>query len=196
MKKYTVFAGVNGAGKTSLYNSALANSESLGERVNLDEIVRKSGDWRDERLQLDAGKHAVRLVRKYLKDGTSFHQETTLAGRSILHTIREAKSLGFEIVLYYVGVNTLQIAKDRVHARIQKGGHGVDDALVERRFAVSLQHLKLVIPLCDAVHIYDNSGERFRYVMILEHGVIVNRDAEIPLWLEDVFKGLVGSANE
>jgi len=35
---YTIFAGVNGAGKTSLYR-ILNQYEDLGERVNIDEIV-------------------------------------------------------------------------------------------------------------------------------------------------------------
>ncbi len=51
MKRYTIFAGVNGAGKTSLYNVAFEHSEAIGLRVNLDEIVRGLGDWRDEKLQ-------------------------------------------------------------------------------------------------------------------------------------------------
>ena len=56
MKRYTIFAGVNGAGKTSLYNMAFADQAVVGERVNLDELVRQIGDWRDEKLQLKAAK--------------------------------------------------------------------------------------------------------------------------------------------
>ena len=47
MKKYVIIAGVNGAGKSTLYqiNDNLKNMP----RVNVDEIVRDFGDWRDIR---------------------------------------------------------------------------------------------------------------------------------------------------
>lgn len=155
-------------------------------RVNLDELVRGLGDWRDEKLQLEAGKQAVRLVRQYLSEGVSFHQETTLAGKSLFRTIREAKQSGFEVVMYYVGVDNPVIAKDRVHARVLNGGHGVEDNVVERRFSASLEHLKLAIPLCDAIHFYDNSGESLRYVLSIEQGIVKDREAALPSWLTNI----------
>ena len=42
MKRFTIIAGINGAGKTSLYH-VLKNSEDLGERVNIDELAKKFG---------------------------------------------------------------------------------------------------------------------------------------------------------
>ncbi len=191
MKRYTIFAGVNGAGKTSLYNVAFEHNEAIGLRVNLDEIVRGLGDWRDEKLQLEAGKQAVRLVRQYLSEGVSFHQETTLAGKSIFRTIREAKKFGFEVVMYYVGLDTPGIAKARVLARVQSGGHGVENAVVEKRFTAALEHLKLAVAFCDAVHFYDNSGESLRYVLSIERGAVKEREATLPLWLQSVFDDLI-----
>ena len=186
LKQYTIFAGVNGAGKTSLYNTVFSKSEALGKRINLDEIVRELGDWRDNRLQLEAGQKAVRLVHQFLREGISFHQETTLAGKSIFHTIKKAKNTGFEIVMYYVGVNNYDIAKERIQSRIAKGGHGVDENLVEKRFSISLEHLKLAIPLCDTVHIYDNSSDTLSYILSIKHGVIEETALSLPQWFESV----------
>jgi len=162
---------------------AFADQAIVGKRINLDEIVRRLGDWRDEKLQITAGKQAVRFVRQCLKDGVSFHQETTLAGKSIFRTIRDAKAAGFEVVMYYIGVNSAEIAKERVRTRIQKGGHGVDNALIEKRFFASLEHLKLAIPLCDVVRIYDNSEESSRYVLLIEQGIIKKCESVLPQWL-------------
>ena len=186
MKRYTIFAGVNGTGKTSLYNIAFANNDALGKRVNIDELVRSVGDWRDNKLQLAAGKQAVRLIRQYIKDGVSFHQETTLAGKSVFRTIREAKAAGFEIVMYFIGVESVEIAKGRVRARVKKGGHGVDEALIEKRFPASLEHLKLAIPLCDTIHIYDNSSESIRYILTIIQGEAKEREVNLPTWLTQV----------
>ena len=54
MKKYVLFAGVNGAGKSTLF----LTQESLKqiERVNIDEIVRSFGDWKNPSDVVKAGK--------------------------------------------------------------------------------------------------------------------------------------------
>ena len=44
--KYTIFTGVNGAGKTSLFR-ILNKYEDFGARINIDEMVARKGSWRD-----------------------------------------------------------------------------------------------------------------------------------------------------
>jgi predicted ABC-type ATPase len=178
-----LFAGVNGAGKTSLYYAAFENNDTIGARVNLDEIVHASGDWHDAHLQLQAGKQVVSLIRKHIADGVSFHQETTLAGRTILRTIRQAKEKGFQVVLYYVGVESPEIAKQRVHSRVEKGGHGIADEVIAIRYEKSLQNLRIVATLCDIVNIYDNSGDDFRYVMAIKDQHVQWKAEDLPRWL-------------
>lgn len=63
-KQYTLFAGVNGAGKTSMYKALYLTSENMGYRINTDEIVSRMGSWKDNRLQMQAGKEAVKLKGK------------------------------------------------------------------------------------------------------------------------------------
>jgi predicted ABC-type ATPase len=182
-----MFAGVNGAGKTSLYHDKSVRFDDIGARVNLDEIVRASGDWRDTQLQLQAGRQAVSLINKYIAEGVSFHQETTLAGRTGLKTIRQAKAAGFQIVLYYVGLESPEIAKQRVHNRVEKGGHGIADDVIEMRYERSLQNLKIVAPLCDIVNIYDNSGDFPRYVMAVKDQQVLWQAERLPRWLVEVW---------
>ena len=51
-KTYTIIAGINGAGKTSLYNVISSDPNiPLGERVNIDEIVRRYSPQIGSRLQ-------------------------------------------------------------------------------------------------------------------------------------------------
>ena len=55
-KTFTIFAGVNGVGKSTLY--VADNLSDLGVRLNSDELVREAGlDWRSTEAQLKAGKH-------------------------------------------------------------------------------------------------------------------------------------------
>ena len=61
-KVYLLIAGVNGAGKTSLYNIYL--DLRRGRRVNSDEICRDNGwDWRNPADSFRAGKIAAKPAR-------------------------------------------------------------------------------------------------------------------------------------
>ncbi len=53
IERYILIAGVNGAGKSALYQS-LQSLQSM-PRVNTDEILREFGDWRDMADVMAAG---------------------------------------------------------------------------------------------------------------------------------------------
>lgn len=95
---YTIFGGVNGAGKSTIFN-ILDDDEKdkLGIRINVDELVANSGDWTDNKLQFEASKQIVRNIKECINNKISFNQETTLSGRSIVTNIVKAKEMGFEI---------------------------------------------------------------------------------------------------
>ena len=157
-KKFTIFAGVNGAGKSTLFYSE-ANRD-LGIRLNSDEILHSLGlDWKDTSAQILAGKKLLQLQKECLSNGVSFNQETTLSGQSIVNTIKKAKELGYVIHLRYVGVANPEIAKERVRQRIDRGGHGVSEGTLERRFETSKENFIKIYPLCDSVIIYDNTEQ-------------------------------------
>lgn len=157
-KKFTIFAGVNGAGKSTLFYSE-ANRD-LGIRLNSDEILHSLGlDWKDTSAQILAGKKLLQLQKECLSNGVSFNQETTLSGQSIVDTIKKAKELNYAIHLRYIGVANPEIAKERVRQRIARGGHGVSEGTLERRFETSKENFIKIYPLCDSVIIYDNTEQ-------------------------------------
>ena len=84
MKNYTIFAGVNGAGKTSIYKSIYYNENIDEKRINTDEMVARIGSWQDNNIQIKCAREAVKLIKKYILEGISFNQETTLSGKSII----------------------------------------------------------------------------------------------------------------
>jgi predicted ABC-type ATPase len=112
MRKYVLIAGVNGAGKSTLYQT-LDSLQNM-KRINTDEIVRSFGDWRNISDVMKAGKIAVAEIDNAFNSLVSFNQETTLCGNSIIKNIDRAKSLGYEIELHYVGVESVDIAKKRI----------------------------------------------------------------------------------
>lgn len=155
MKKYILIAGVNGAGKSTLYQS-LQNLQDM-PRVNTDEILREFGDWRNISDEIKAGKIAVKKIAGYFAKGITFNQETTLCGKSILNNIANAKEKRYFIELHYIGVESVDIAKERVAVRVKQGGHGIAEKDIERRYIDTFKNLKIVLSECDLAAFYDNT---------------------------------------
>lgn len=179
MKKYILIEGVNGAGKSTLYQSL----QSLRDmpRVNTDEILREFGDWRNISDVMVAGKIAVKRTVQYFDEGITFNQETTLCGKSILNNISKAKKKGYFIELHYIGVENVDIAKKRVLERVKQGGHGIAEKDIERRYIITFDNLKLVLPKCDLAAFYDNTIE-FRRFAIYKNGNLLRVSHNVPIW--------------
>ena len=188
MKKVLyIFAGVNGAGKSTLYNSEnLDNEIKYSTRINTDEIVRKIGDWKNNSDQIKAAKIAINLRNDCLKYGKSFNEETTLTGKTILKTIDKAKELGYELQLFYVGVNNPEIAKERIRNRVEKGGHNIADEIVEKRYYESLKNLKHVITKFDEIYLYDNSI-KYKHIFSFINNKILYKDKNVN-WSKDAIE--------
>jgi predicted ABC-type ATPase len=57
MPTYTIFAGVNGCGKTSIYKSLYYEDNKHEKRINTDEMVARIGSWKDNTLQIGYVSH-------------------------------------------------------------------------------------------------------------------------------------------
>ena len=185
---YTIFGGVNGADKTTLYELfSKDEQEDFGVRINIDDILSTIGNWQDEKAQITAARQSVKNIKKCLEKRISFNQESTLSGRGIIQTIKKAKSLGFSIHLLYVYVNSVETAKQRVADRIQRGGHGVPGNLVEKRFTNSIMNLKEIIPLCDKANIFHNdTNEGIIHMASVENGAVTYKSALLHGFIQDV----------
>lgn len=179
-KVYTIIAGINGAGKTSLYR-VLSGTDELGLRINIDEMVMKEGDWKDPLLQVQAGKRAMKLINECIENGVSFHHETTLPGAVIMRQIRKAKENGFKIVLYFVGIDDVKTAIKRVHKRVAMGGHGIDDQYIIKRYSQLKDRLLQILPLCDTAVMFDNT-KRFRQIAVILDNKLYDCDRDLPNW--------------
>ena len=183
MKRYILIAGVNGAGKSTLYqiNDNLKNMP----RINVDEIVKEFGDWKNTKDIFKAGKIAVEKIEKYFDEGITFNQETTLCGKSVVKNIYKAKELGYFIELHYVGVESVEIAKDRVKYRVGQGGHGIPETDIEKRYKETFQQLNSILGECNLIAFYDNT-EKFRRFAICKNGELVRISQNVPGWFDKV----------
>ena len=183
MKKYIIIAGVNGVGKSTLYQT----NENLKNipRVNVDEIIREIGDWKNFNDVFMGGKIAVKTISKYFEEGISFHQETTLCGKSIINNIDKAKKLGYFIELHYIGVESVQIAKERVKYRVKQGGHGISEKDIEKRYTETFQQLNKILRQCNLIIFYDNT-KGFRRFAICKNGELIRVSHNVPNWFSKI----------
>ncbi len=180
MKKiFYLFAGVNGAGKSTLYNTeSLDINIKDTVRINTDEIVRKIGNWKNDSDQIKAAKIAINLRNNCFQCGKSFNEETILTGKTILKNIDKAKEQGYELQLFYVGLNSSDIAKERVKNRVEKGGHNIENDVIEKRYYESLKNLKKIISKFDKVYLYDNSI-KYKNIFLFSDNTILFKDKNI-----------------
>lgn len=183
MKKYILIAGVNGAGKSTLFQT-VQNLHKM-PRINADEILRESGSMGNPADILNAGKKAVERIVQYFDEGVTFNQETTLCGKLIIRNIEKAKKLGYFIELHYVGVDDVDIAKERVAERVKKGGHNIPEKDIERRYTDTFHNLKRILPDCDLAAFYDNTIV-FRRFAIYQKGKQIRLSHNVPNWFERV----------
>lgn len=161
----TIFAGVNGSGKTTFYYNQIEKGFSYGFRINMDEIVSAIGSWRDRSDMIRAGKIACKLRAQCMLRKQSFNQETTLAGSRVLKLFQDLKIRGYIIHLFFIQLQSAELAIQRVQARAQKGGHNVDPMLITKRFYKSRQNLELIKSYVDNLIILDNStSEGFKII--------------------------------
>ncbi len=159
-KQYILVAGVNGAGKSTFF---LAHPEYFKDtlRLNADEILRENnGDWRSQSDNAKSMRELIKRMNSYFEDGESFHHETTLSGsvRGFENRLNQAKELGYATTLIYIYLIHPDIAVDRVDQRVKKGGHGVPEEVIRKRYVSSMKNFQQLYPQFDNVIVLNNTG--------------------------------------
>lgn len=177
MKIYTIIAGVNGAGKSSLTGALKAERNDLGQIIDVDKITASLGG-----RAIEGGKAAIHKINDCMERGISFTQETTLSGVRTEKTIQRAKEAGYYIRLYYIGISSAEESIKRIENRVAKGGHDIPSEDVHRRFAGRFESLVRVLPYCDEVALFDNENG-FVEVAEYTNGELISKGNYRPSWL-------------
>jgi predicted ABC-type ATPase len=180
-----VFAGCNGAGKSSLVEELQIEYEQL---INPDNFAREINPLEPRKADLSAGKLAIEAIRKCLDERKSFAVETTLSGKYILNQMAAAKQRGYQVHFYYIGLRDVQLHIDRVRTRVLEGGHHVETEDIIRRYDLSLANLKYGVELADTVVILDNTKDEYEVLLEMKDGQEIYRANYWPAWLIDALK--------
>lgn len=164
MNRYTLVAGIDGTGKSSLRGVLEGQGEYLGHIIDPDLIAREN-----HFDSIRAGKQAILEINDCLQKNLSFTQETTLSGKRIEKTLIQARKQGYFVSLFYVGLNTHEESLSRIENRVRKGGHPIPPEDVKRRFSLRFSSLARILPYCDQVAFYDNENGFLKVAHIQNH---------------------------
>jgi predicted ABC-type ATPase len=107
-----------------------------------------------------AGKLMLEEIEKYRSQKVDFAFETTLAGRGYLKLLKGMKDEGYKIHIFFLWLQSPELALGRVKERVGMGGHDVPAQTIFRRFSRGLYNLfHLYQPLIDSWILFDNSGD-------------------------------------
>ncbi|MBI5244735.1 MAG: zeta toxin family protein [Elusimicrobia bacterium] len=160
-----VIAGPNGAGKTTFAREFLPHFAKCAEFVNADLIAGGLSPFSAAAAAIEAGRIMLKRIRDFAAQGRDFAFETTLSGRGYLSLFRSLKGKGYRIHLLYLWLPNVQLAIRRVRDRVHRGGHGVPEDDIRRRFNRGVKNLFTEYrTLLDTWTILDNSGRRPRLI--------------------------------
>ena len=158
MPNLYIISGCNGAGKTTASFTVLPEMLDCEEFINADEIARGLSPLNPDKVAIEAGKIMLNRISKLLKNRVDFAFETTLATKSYVNTIKNAKSSGYDVTLVFFYLDSENLAIERVKSRVLEGGHSIPKQVIIRRYFSGLRNLfKLYIPICDYLMLFDNS---------------------------------------
>lgn len=177
-----LLAGGNGAGRSTFYARFL---EPAGIAfVNADLLARVIAPERAEVVSYDAARLAERIRERLLAASRSFCFETVFSHVSKVDFLARAKAANYRVVLVYIHLVAPQLHLARVGQRVSEGGHAVPDDKVLSRLPRTLANVRRALPLCDELHLLDNSSaeDPFQRVASLVDGQLQRHIEPSPSW--------------
>jgi predicted ABC-type ATPase len=100
------------------------------------------------------------LIADCVRRGESFAFETTLSGLGYARWIPQWRSMGYKVVIFFLGLSSADLAAQRVADRVAQGGHDIPEPMIRRRFASGRKNFENIYKaLADEWKHYDNSGD-------------------------------------
>jgi predicted ABC-type ATPase len=156
--KLIVIAGCNGAGKSTLAPYLLHQTFGVTEYVNADIIAQGLSAFAPENAAFEAGRVMLKRLRELAARRMNFAFESTLASRSYAAWIAELKQQGYEFNLFFIWLNSPELAVSRVEERVRLGGHTIAIDTIRRRYYRGVRNFfALYQPLASSWTVYDNS---------------------------------------
>ena len=110
--------------------------------MNADLIAAGLAPFAPETVAIKAGRLMLQEIDQYAQRGESFAFETTLSGLGYLRRIREWRSQGYHVSLFFLSLPDVETAIARVAERVRQGGHDIPEPVIHRRFSTGQKNFK------------------------------------------------------
>ncbi len=177
----TVFAGCNGAGKTTL--SRALRDAGLPTLDPDSPLAPSFGD-----AAFATSLHSLEGRDAAVAAGASFAIETTLTTNASLQQLHYAKANDYDILLVYVGLDSPELAIERVSMRVMHGGTLVNARDIRRSYGRSLRNLPAALAIVDSVVVFDNSQAAPSLVALREFGTWQEECQPLPRWFAETME--------
>lgn len=179
MPRLFIIAGCNGSGKTTASYSVLPEMLECTQYVNSDEFAKSIAPFDPDSASVSAGRFMLMRIKYLFDRKEDFCIESTLATRSLLRMLLEAKSNGYTVTLIYLWLNSPELAIARVHDRVLAGGHNTPEPIIRRRYLMGLKYFfDEYIPECDRWILADNSKTPFTVIAEGSKDIVHIKDSE------------------
>ena len=176
-----IIAGPNGAGKTTFARKFLPQYVECLEFVNADLIAVGLSPFAPDKAAIHAGRVMLERIHSLGLRGTDFGFETTLSGKSYFRLLKELKQRkGYNIHLFFLWINSVKLALERIELRVQQGGHNIPEVEVRRRFDKGISNFfHFYQPVVDRWIIFNNSGDVPEVIAFEESGKLEIVDSDL-----------------
>ena len=120
-KFINIISGPNGAGKTTFATEFLPREASCKIFINADLIAKGLSPFDPSAVNIKAGKLMLSELDELVSQGKSFAFETTLSGKGYVKRISEWRSIGYRVNLFFLQLDSVDTAIDRVAYRVSQG---------------------------------------------------------------------------
>lgn len=138
MKNVYIIAGPNGSGKTTFAKTFLPQYAKCDRFINADLIAAGLSPFSPEQVAIKSGKLVLEQIKEYAESNVDFGFETTMSGVTYLKYFKILKEKGYSINIFFLWINSAQLAIARVKDRVAEGGHNVPIEDIKRRFERSI----------------------------------------------------------
>jgi len=174
-----IISGCNGSGKTTASYTLLPEMLECNQFVNSDEFAKSLSPFNPSEASVSASRYMLQKIYYLLVNHMDFCVETTLATRSLMGIINDAKSRGYTVDILYFWLKSPEMAIARVKSRVEAGGHNIPENVVRRRYYMGLNYFfETYAPVCDRWMLADNSSSPFSIVAEGSPAGIKVRDKE------------------
>ena len=165
MPKLYIISGCNGSGKTTASYTLLPEMWECKYFVNSDEFAKGLSPFDPDKASLSAGRFMVKRINYLLERKEDFCIETTLSSRTLMRTIEIARGNGYSITILFFWIENVELAIQRVKARVTAGGHNVPEPTIRRRYRSGLRHFfEVYMPESDRWMLADNTTVPFKLI--------------------------------